>query len=197
MKKQIEGRRAVAAALAAISLAAGCSGGTAGDTTHIPAAPQAERSGGMSAKEVRKSEEQWRKELTPEQYRVLRQKDTERPFTGRYWNAKESGLYCCAGCGQVLFRSDQKFDAGCGWPSFSAPAGSSRVDERADLSHGMSRTEVLCSRCGGHLGHVFNDGPAPTGLRYCINSASLQFEKARDAASTNGSAAAAGTGASR
>lgn len=124
---------------------------------------------------VQKTDEEWRKQLTPEQYRVLRQKGTERAFTGEFWNAHDAGNYKCAGCGLVLFESGTKFDSGCGWPSFYAPAGSNTVAAQLDAD-GL-RTEVMCPRCGGHLGHVFEDGPKPTGLRYCINSASLKFEK--------------------
>jgi peptide-methionine (R)-S-oxide reductase len=121
------------------------------------------------------SEEAWRARLTPEQYRVLREKGTEHAFTGPLTLNHETGSYHCAGCGAQLFASEAKFDSGCGWPSFFLPADSAAVQEHEDQSHGMRRVEVTCARCGGHLGHVFPDGPRPTGLRYCINSASLSF----------------------
>jgi peptide-methionine (R)-S-oxide reductase len=126
---------------------------------------------------VERSEAEWRAQLTPEQYGVLREKDTERPFTGALTQNHETGNYHCAGCGTLLFQSDSKFDSGCGWPSFTIPADSTAVEEHEDNSFGMRRVEVTCATCGGHLGHVFPDGPGPTGLRYCINSASLSFTR--------------------
>src|SRR2546430_8331982 len=122
------------------------------------------------ADKTTKSEAEWRAALTPEQYRVLREQGTERAFTGAYWDSHDPARYLCAGCGQELFRSDEKFDSGSGWPSFFKPASDAAVEVETDASHGMARTEVHCSRCGGHLGHIFDDGPRPTGLRYCINS---------------------------
>lgn len=124
------------------------------------------------------TEDEWRKKLSPERYHVLREAGTERPFTGEYDKHFEQGEYVCAGCGTVLFESDAKYDSGCGWPAFTRPSDDQTVEERRDTSHGMIRTEVLCAKCGGHLGHVFPDGPPEQGgMRYCINSAALQFEK--------------------
>ncbi len=129
------------------------------------------------AEKIRKPEAEWRQELTPEQYHILRENGTERAFTGEYAHSKEPGVYRCAACGQELFSSDTKFESGSGWPSFYQPAAPGRVESHEDSSHGMRRVEVVCSRCESHLGHVFPDGPRPTGLRYCINSASLKLEK--------------------
>jgi len=130
---------------------------------------------GMSTK-IEKSDEQWRQELSPEQYEVLRRKGTEPPFTGRYVHTKEDGRYRCAGCGAELFSSDTKFESGTGWPSFYEPAANANIELVEDRSHGMIRTEVLCGTCGGHLGHLFPDGPAPTGQRYCMNSCALELD---------------------
>ncbi|MEO0322128.1 MAG: peptide-methionine (R)-S-oxide reductase MsrB [Myxococcota bacterium] len=124
---------------------------------------------------VTKSEAEWRAQLTPTQFAVVRGKGTERAFTGKFNGKKDTGLYECVACGAALFRSDAKFDSGCGWPSYVRPVDDHAVVEERDTSHGMVRTEIMCGRCGGHLGHVFPDGPAPTGLRYCVNSVSLRF----------------------
>ncbi len=126
---------------------------------------------------MKKSEEEWKKQLDTETYQVLRKKATERPFTGKYLHSKEKGTYVCAGCGAPLFLSDTKFDSGTGWPSFWSPAEKENVEEKSDRSLFMKRVEILCKKCGGHLGHVFEDGPQPTGLRYCVNSLSLNFKR--------------------
>jgi peptide-methionine (R)-S-oxide reductase len=130
----------------------------------------------MAAK-ITKTDDEWRKLLTADQYSVARQKGTERAFTGKYWDFHEQGAYLCVCCGNELFSSETKYDSGCGWPSFYAAASPERIETAVDKSYGMMRTEVMCSRCGAHLGHVFDDGPNPTGLRYCMNSASLNFVK--------------------
>ena len=126
---------------------------------------------------VKKSDEEWEQILTPVEFQILREKGTEYAFTGEYFKHKEKGTYVCAGCGNELFTSESKFDSGCGWPSFYEPLDEEKVGENEDQSHGMVRTEIVCNNCGGHLGHVFPDGPKPTGLRYCVNSASLDFKK--------------------
>jgi peptide-methionine (R)-S-oxide reductase len=123
------------------------------------------------------TEQEWKERLTPEQFEILRRKGTERAFTGKYWNVHDDGIYRCAGCGAELFDAHTKFESGTGWPSFYEPANRANVELHSDMSHGMVRTEVTCKNCGGHLGHVFDDGPAPTGQRYCINSAALELDR--------------------
>lgn len=130
----------------------------------------------MSSEKVSKTDEEWRAQLSPEEYQVTRKAGTERAFTGRYWNTKDIGTYACICCGLELFESDAKFESGCGWPSFFKPLEGARLTESKDTAYGMVRIEVTCSRCDAHLGHVFPDGPPPTGLRYCINSVSLKFQ---------------------
>ena len=170
-------RIALAVAIAAV---AGC-----GSSPSAPAPTTSEKVGReegkakMSEFEVQHTDSEWKEKLTPEQYRIGRQRGTERAFSGKYWDTKTPGVYKCAACGAVLFRSDTKFDSGCGWPSFYAPATTETVKERVDRSHGMVRTEVVCARCGAHLGHVFEDGPNPTGLRYCINSGILDLDETK------------------
>ncbi len=144
----------------------------------LPRSPLVERAthGGEPEYPVHKTDAEWREQLDPMQYQVVRHAATERAFTGKYWDHFEPGSYDCVGCGTPLFRSDAKFDAGCGWPSYAEPINSEVIERVRDASHGMVRVEVRCSRCGSHLGHVFDDGPAPSGERYCINSAAIDFE---------------------
>lgn len=133
----------------------------------------------MDTFEIKKTDDDWRKQLTPVQFNILREKGTERPYTGEYDNFFKEGTYYCAACGAELFTSKTKYNSGCGWPAFYEPATNKNIIEKKDYSHGMVRTEVLCAKCGGHLGHVFEDGPKPTGLRYCINSGALKFVEAK------------------
>ncbi len=132
--------------------------------------------GYMANEKIQKSDEEWKAELSPVEYHILREKGTERPFTGKYYQSKQDGIYRCAACGNELFSSDTKYESGSGWPSFWAPAAPGSVELKPDYSHGMIRTEVMCGRCGSHLGHLFEDGPQPTGQRFCINSVSLDLK---------------------
>ena len=135
------------------------------------------KQGAQMSDKIIKTDEEWKKELTPEQYRILREKGTERVFTGKYWDNFELGTYVCAACGTELFNSDTKFESSCGWPSYFEAIDSSRIIYKTDKNFGMTRTEVMCAKCGGHLGHIFDDGPPPTGKRYCINSGAMKFIK--------------------
>lgn len=170
--------------VSSLLLAAGCAPHFAFNASAPNATPSQASKGthAVNTETIHKTDAEWKAELTPEQYRILREKGTERPFTGKFWNTEDKGTYSCAACGQELFQSDTKFEAGCGWPSFWGAIDKTKITTEEDYSFGMRRTEVMCSRCGGHLGHLFNDGPAPTGNRFCINSGSLKFTPAASTA---------------
>lgn len=167
------------AAWIALLATAALAGAVASSAPRGEAPAEATKTGANMTDKVVKSDEEWKKILTPMQYKVLRQKGTERAFTGEYWNNHEKGIYVCAACGKELFSSDTKFESGTGWPSFWSPISKDSVEEEADNSLFTRRTEIVCARCGGHLGHVFDDGPPPTHLRYCMNSAALKLVKAK------------------
>lgn len=155
-----------------VVLLAACSG----NSQTKPATPQKEEKAMENKLEINRTEEEWKKILTPEQYFVLREKGTDRPFSGKFYLHKEKGMYKCAACGNELFTSDMKFDSNCGWPSFDREVEGGKIKQVRDTSHGMIRTEILCAKCGSHLGHIFDDGPTVTGQRYCVNSTSISFE---------------------